>query len=280
MSCRCAACLSSQAHAASRLSGAMCAPLIPLQGLPSTPADLYDHVFEIARDHFAKLLENRGESIGEAVRFTDAFAATYGLHSGKPSSSQPTATPSPKAKATTETPQRRGRAPTPTPTRQQESTPSALRTGARERSNSRVSFAEDPTEIYEIQSSSDEDWVMTSPDRPRLPTPSGDPTVHAPTAAAASAAEHPQAPPRTTTTTTTSTTTTVMTVLNPDIVSGQQQNRWMHLVAVMRWRRRWSIQGKARQYSLKGMPKNLDGKATGFGSHIGRWQWREIRHFW
>ena len=267
----------------------MPAPLIPLQGLPSTPADLYDHVFEIACDHFAKLLENRGESIGEAVTFTDAFVAT-GVAT---SSSQPTATPSPKAKATTETPQRRGRAPTPTPTRQQESTPSALRTGARERSNSRVSFAEDPTEIYEIQSSSDEDWMMTSPDRPRLPTPSGDPTVHAPTAAAASAAEHPQASPRkgtskgastsrstTTTTTTTSTTTTVMTALNPDIVSGQQQNRWMHLVAVMRWRRRWSIQGKARQYSLKGMPKNLDGKATGFGSHIGRWQWREISHFW
>ena len=57
-------------------------------------------------------------------------------------------------------------------------------------------------------------------------------------------------------------------------------NRWQYLVELARYKRRWSLRMTAMKYKKHGMPKDLHGPPTGFGKHVGRWQWREVRHFW
>jgi len=58
------------------------------------------------------------------------------------------------------------------------------------------------------------------------------------------------------------------------------QNRWKRLLARIIERKRWSEKGRALNYSRNGLPRNLDGKARGFGRHLGRWGWPEIRYEW
>ena len=53
-------------------------------------------------------------------------------------------------------------------------------------------------------------------------------------------------------------------------------NKWAHMINTIRFRKRWSEQGRARRHSKLGLPKNLDGPARGLGKHMGRWGWREI----
>ena len=57
-------------------------------------------------------------------------------------------------------------------------------------------------------------------------------------------------------------------------------NKWQRLVLRIRERKRWSEKGRLLNYAKNGCPRNLDGKARGFGHHIGRWQWREIHYEW
>ena len=57
---------------------------------------------------------------------------------------------------------------------------------------------------------------------------------------------------------------------------GHHWQRWMQLIIS---RKRWSVWGMARQYSLL-MPRNIDGRARGLGRHLGRWSWREVRDSW
>ena len=58
------------------------------------------------------------------------------------------------------------------------------------------------------------------------------------------------------------------------------RSKWERLLNRIIARKRWAAVGHAQNYAKNGMPKNLDGPATGFGRHIGRWQWREIRAWW
>ena len=44
-------------------------------------------------------------------------------------------------------------------------------------------------------------------------------------------------------------------------------------------RKMWSEKGRALSYAKNGLPKKFL-KPTGFGSHIGRWGWREARAEW
>jgi len=72
----------------------------------------------------------------------------------------------------------------------------------------------------------------------------------------------------------------VLTGPEVDVLHSWTQNRWMHLVAVMRYKRRSSAVMFIHKYS-KQMPNRLDtGQPRGIGSHLGRWQWREVRHYW
>ena len=57
-------------------------------------------------------------------------------------------------------------------------------------------------------------------------------------------------------------------------------NRWQKLILLARQRREWSMRGQMLKCKQHGMPKNLDGPAKGFGKHLGRWGYNEIRHFW
>ena len=57
------------------------------------------------------------------------------------------------------------------------------------------------------------------------------------------------------------------------------RNRWVALLDLIIARKRWSEWGRARKNAKK-MPLDLDGKARGFGKHVGRWGWREIRSSW
>ena len=308
--CGCAACSPSLPSQLSRV-GELPAPVLQITTLPRDPADQYDHVFEVALGHYMKVTRNNhNTAMGEAVRFADAFVAATEAETSSP---RPTATASATLPRTRTGSQSRGRAQTPAPMTRRSTTPSALKrnVGARGRSSSGVSFDDANPEVIPVPSSEEEDWNRNmAPDRPQMLEPAGHPSVLAPPSVTVppSVLAPPMGADASTPSrswSTTSTTTTVCTTIheqvtgqdkgnkitrevstqsasqpNPDRLDGRQANRWMHLVAVMRWRRRWSIQGKARQYQLRGMPKNLDGKATGFGSHIGRWQWREIRHFW
>ena len=56
--------------------------------------------------------------------------------------------------------------------------------------------------------------------------------------------------------------------------------RWRRLVMKIQTRKRWSDWGRLQNYAKNGLPKNLDGKPTGFGKHLGRWGWREIAFEW
>ena len=58
------------------------------------------------------------------------------------------------------------------------------------------------------------------------------------------------------------------------------QLRWQNLVAKIQARKQWSDRGRMLNYAKHGVPRNLDGKPTGFGKHLGRWAWREIRPSW
>ena len=57
-------------------------------------------------------------------------------------------------------------------------------------------------------------------------------------------------------------------------------NRWQRLVANIIGRRQWSDRGTLFKAAKRGEPKKFGQHPTGFGSHIGRWGWREIRAFW
>ena len=57
-------------------------------------------------------------------------------------------------------------------------------------------------------------------------------------------------------------------------------NRWQLLVMRIQAHKRWLEKARLRSYSEKGCPRDLDGKATDIGSHLGRWQWREIAYQW
>ena len=57
-------------------------------------------------------------------------------------------------------------------------------------------------------------------------------------------------------------------------------NRWQKLVLRIRERKRWSEKGRLLNYAKNGCPRNLDGKARGFGRHLGRWQWRGVNYQW
>ena len=57
-------------------------------------------------------------------------------------------------------------------------------------------------------------------------------------------------------------------------------NRWQTLVLRIQERRRWATRGHLLNYAKSGCPKKVDGKARGFGSHLGRWQRREIAYEW
>ena len=57
-------------------------------------------------------------------------------------------------------------------------------------------------------------------------------------------------------------------------------HRWQRLVSIIQERRRWSMRGMLLNYTRNGIPKRLDGPARGFGKHLGRWGWREIRSSW
>ena len=59
-----------------------------------------------------------------------------------------------------------------------------------------------------------------------------------------------------------------------------QRNAWQRLVSKIQSRKAWSDRGRMLNYAKHGLPKNLDGKPTGFGKHLGRWGWREIRSNW
>ena len=56
--------------------------------------------------------------------------------------------------------------------------------------------------------------------------------------------------------------------------------QWRHLLMRVQSRKKWSDRGRLQNYAQNGVPKNLDGKPTGFGKHIGRWGWREIAYEW
>ena len=60
--------------------------------------------------------------------------------------------------------------------------------------------------------------------------------------------------------------------------------RWANLMLRMSMRKRWAVRGHLMAYAKK-MPMSVDGKGSGFGSHLrepgcveGRWGWREIPH--
>ena len=55
---------------------------------------------------------------------------------------------------------------------------------------------------------------------------------------------------------------------------------WQRMVERIQARKRWSAKASILNYSKNGLPKNLDGPATGLGKHVGRWAWREIRSNW
>ena len=57
-------------------------------------------------------------------------------------------------------------------------------------------------------------------------------------------------------------------------------NHWRRMIERIIMRRMWSEKGKALNYAKNGLPRNLDGKARGFGCHIGRWGWREVASQW
>ena len=56
--------------------------------------------------------------------------------------------------------------------------------------------------------------------------------------------------------------------------------KWQRLVLVIQRRRRTWAQNKALEYAKNCLLHNLDGPAKGFGRHVGRWAWREIRSSW
>ena len=55
--------------------------------------------------------------------------------------------------------------------------------------------------------------------------------------------------------------------------------KWNNLMAKAISRKQWAVWGHARNYAKNGMPKNVDGPASGFGAHIGRWGWRQLGEF-
>ena len=57
-------------------------------------------------------------------------------------------------------------------------------------------------------------------------------------------------------------------------------NRWQLLVMQIQARKKWLEKARLLSYSEKGCPGNLDYEATDIGSHLGRWQWREIAYQW
>ena len=57
-------------------------------------------------------------------------------------------------------------------------------------------------------------------------------------------------------------------------------NRWQLLVMQIQARKKWLEKARLLSYSEKGCPRNLDYEATDIGSHLGRWQWREIAYQW
>ena len=57
-------------------------------------------------------------------------------------------------------------------------------------------------------------------------------------------------------------------------------NHWRRMIERIIMRRMWSEKGRALNYAKNGLPRNLDGKARGFGCHIGRWGWREVASQW
>ena len=59
-----------------------------------------------------------------------------------------------------------------------------------------------------------------------------------------------------------------------------QLNRWQQLMLRVQARKRWSDKGRLCNYAKNGIPRNIDGKPTGFGRHLGRWGWREISFEW
>ena len=57
-------------------------------------------------------------------------------------------------------------------------------------------------------------------------------------------------------------------------------NHWRRMLEKAIMRRMWSEKGRALNYAKNGLPRNLDGKARGFGRHMGRWGWREVASQW
>ena len=60
----------------------------------------------------------------------------------------------------------------------------------------------------------------------------------------------------------------------------EQGRHWQRMVARIQDRKKWSTRGHMLNYSKNGMPRSVDGPATGLGKHLGRWGWREIRPHW
>ena len=56
--------------------------------------------------------------------------------------------------------------------------------------------------------------------------------------------------------------------------------RWVKLLSTVIMRKKWAVKGHALNYAKNGLPKSVDGKATGLGSHLGRWSFRDMRCEW
>ena len=241
----------------------------------ASQADRYDRVFEISLNHYNFVSQNSNPklSLGAAVAFADAFVETVGnsLMSG----------------SLTQTKEKIEVIP---------DLPEALK-----RKNDPKVAVDKSEDLYKgpVSDWTDKDddnctldeWAMIvdetgsqprAPQLPHFPVPQGPPRTFQPQVGpqhrAKARAASARSPLSSRPTPPAAKTTCLQTKV--DMLAGDDENRWMYLVSVMRWRRRWSLKATAKKYANRGMPKNLDGPPQGFGWHIGRWQWREIRQYW
>ena len=294
MTCRCPYCNGSQVPSApsSPLAENWPPPVVlPSMIKEGTSADIYDQIFEVAINHYALFISDPNRLVGATVLFADAYAAIVvnKVTSGSKIHSKISEKNGPVIEIVTTVPTHK---------------------------NDKKTDKKDDIFSGPLKAWKDEDelplseWSMIvdesgcPPQGPQLPAPQGMPfTFQAPQEAGqpppvdrqhqgpfptTSQKRSSTAPVPQTLTGTTSWTRRPQlpsaesdrTLAEVDALQGRSENRWMYLVSVMRWRRRWSLKATAKRYANHGMPKNLDGPAQGFGWHIGRWQWREIRQYW
>lgn len=217
-------------------------PVIKPSQLPEDPAERFDHVFSAALGHFEKVAPS-DVYVSKVVDFTNKFMDQVDMMM------------------------------VPQPPKSSTPTPEMTRTTTME-TKFDISTP-DGSDWEDIESLMDIDCQGRGPSKRSAEEPSPPPPTTRRAGSSTDAAQDDTGHE-----TSSSTQQKIMFHENSDILDNSE-NRWMHLVATARWRRRWSAKSKARSYSRPGrMPRNLDGPARGFGWHLGRWQWRELRHFW